>query len=157
MHEARVFLCCLLVIVLLIVLAQRVIGVNRQCLCADTRCERNCAHEDENVFCHADAQIRVTCRAGASPAEPAATGAVALQFARDDREPATVIRERVEREREGSAARSAQQKTTLQVVLYRVMTEPEYAMSTGDIPVHRRKVQLWKNSNRHVSKFSFSQ
>ena len=36
-------------------------------------------------------KVRVSCRAAASAAKAQATGAVALQFARDDREPAIAL------------------------------------------------------------------
>jgi len=62
MHQARVFLCRLLVIVLMlacravamrrrvIVLVGRTIGVNRPYLRA--RSERACADQNKNLFCH---------------------------------------------------------------------------------------------------------
>ena len=113
MHRASVFLF-LLLLLLMFVIAIRAIGVNCLYLCADAYRERNCTNEN-NSSMHAGcgsvvaavSTAAVCTNAGGTPAATVKIRDCGLRFFR--REPA-------ERERKGSAVRSAQRMNALRAV-----------------------------------------
>src|SRR6266550_7715652 len=131
MHEARVFLFVLMVL-LIIVLAARAIEVNRPYLCGSANRERRCTDKDTNPFLHFGSHVSVVAAVslGMACANADGTPAATAEDSRPRKVSGLVRPMTVEREREGSAAKSIQRTNAHRAARYQEIAAPTQFANT---------------------------